>query len=353
MEIERERFGALPEGTPVERFSLYGPLIVRVMSYGATVTELFAPDRAGRPGNVVLGFDRLEPYLSGCPYFGATIGRVANRITDAAFTLDGIEYPLTPNDGPNHLHGGIRGFDKKVWEPEPALSEEGASVRFRLTSPAGDEGYPGRLEASVRLTLTARSELILEYEARSDRATPVNLTHHSYFNLAGAGAGDIGEHRLTLRAGHYLPVDEQRIPTGQVAAVEGSPYDFRTGRSMGERRGDLALGGYDHNFVLDPASAPDRPGLRRAAEVVEPQSGRALHVATSEPGMQFYDGNMLDGTIEGMGGAYSRFGGFTLEAQGFPDAVHQPRFPSVVLRPGEVYRQRTVYRFFVLEDEAR
>ncbi len=363
MRVEREAFGTAPDGRPVERFTLHGPLTIRIMTYGATVTELHAPDREGHLADVVLGFDRFEPYLAARSYFGATIGRVANRIAGSEFMLDGTGYPLPANEGAHHLHGGPCGFDRALWTAEAGVGTEGISVRFRHVSPDGDQGYPGRMEAIVRMTLSAGSEFGIEYEARVDRPCPVNLTHHSYFNLAGAGSGDIGSHLLTLHADRYLPVDKDRVPTGEIRPVAGSPFDFRSGAAMGARRALLPFGGYDHNFVNAPEEADKRPaggpdkrpaggpwqrGFRRVAEVVESSTGRVLTVSSTEPGLQFYDGNFLDGSITGLGGNYGKFGAFCLEAQGFPDAVHHPRFPSVVLRPGEVYRQRTVYRFSLM-----
>lgn len=362
MRIDVEPFGTAPCGAPVERHTLRGPLVVRASTWGARVTELHAPDRDGRPGNIVLGFDRPDPYLHHASRYGATIGRVANRIAHAWFELDGTRHSLAANEGRHHLHGGRRGFDRVVWSAEPEVNEDGASITFRHRSPDGDEGYPGSLEVLLRMTLTPGAELRLEYEATTDRPTLVNLTHHSFFNLAGAGSGDVGDHRLTLEASNYLPVDAERIPTGDIAGVAGTAYDFRTAVPMGARRSRLPLGGYDHNFVLDRSAHPAHPAVRaaagdvpvtgtvplRAARVLEPRSGRVLEVETTAPGLQFYDGNMMDGSLEGIGGRYGRFGGFCLEAQHWPDAVHHAGFPSIVLRPGETWRQRTVYRFSTL-----
>lgn len=347
--ITRTAFGTTPEGAAVESFTLRnaGGIEIRVISLGGIITHLTTPDRTGAMADIVLGFDTLEGYLDEHPYFGAIIGRYGNRIGRARFSIDGVEYPLAANNGPNHLHGGIKGFDKVVWDA--ATSEEAgrSSVTFTRTSPDGEEGYPGHLRTSVTYTLTDENALVIEYEATTDKATHVNLTHHSYFNLAGHNAGDILGHELTIDADRYTPVDDTLIPTGELAPVEGSPFDFRESTAIGARidtgNPQLTYGlGYDHNWVLNGT------GFRRAAFVVEPTSGRTLTVETTEPGLQFYSGNFLDGTLTGKGGAmYAHRAGFCLETQHFPDSPNKPSFPSTLVQPGETYRTRTVYTFGV------
>ena len=343
--LEKAEFGKLDDGTPVDIYTLTNRngARARIITYGATLTELHVPDRDGRMGDVVLGFDKLEPYLKGHPFFGSTAGRVANRIAKGRFTLDGKTYTLAVNNGPNHLHGGEKGFDKRVWTASPRPSADGPSVAFTYVSPAGEEGYPGTLMSTVVYTLLHDKNAVrIEYTAMSDAATPVNLTNHSYFNLKGSG-GDVLGHEVMLRAARFTPVDETLIPTGEIAPVAGTVMDFVKPRKIGERIGEVGGDpkGYDHNYVKDGG---DRYGL--AARVYEPTTGRVLEMYTSEPGFQFYTGNFLDGTLTGKNGVmYQKHGGFCLEAQHFPDSVNQPRFPSVILRPGETYRQRTEYHF--------
>jgi aldose 1-epimerase len=333
----------MPDGTPVQLFTLTNArgLVARLTNYGATITELHVPDRAGHADDVVLGFDNLAQYLGGHPYFGATVGRVANRIARGRFTLDGRTYTLARNNGPNHLHGGLEGLDKVVWRAEP-LSGPVAGVRFTHVSPDGDEGYPGRLDLAVVMTLTGAGELIIDYTATTDRATPVNLTNHTYFNLAGAG--DVLGHELMLSAEAFTPTDESLIPTGEILPVKGTPLDFTRLTRIGARFDQLTgqPRGYDHNFAIKRSGA----GLALAARVFEPRTGRAMDVTTTQPGVQLYTGNFLDGTIAGKRGVgYSGYAGFCLETQHFPDSVNQPLFPSTILGPGETYRQTTVYRF--------
>ena len=326
---------------------------MRVLDYGGIILSLRVPDRAGEFADVVLGYDSLPAYLAESPYFGALIGRYGNRIAGGRFTLDGQTYTLATNNGRNHLHGGVKGFDKVVWRAEPFERADEVGLVLTYTSPDGEEGYPGTLQARVTCTLTNRNELIFDYHATTDRATPVNLTQHSYFNLTGPGTRDILDHVLLLAADRFTPVDSTLIPTGELHAVAGTPFDFRTPTAIGARIGQDETqlrfgGGYDHNFVLDrpnPA-APDE--LTLAARVYEPASGRVLEVLTTEPGLQFYSGNFLDGTLTGKGGViYRHRTGFALETQHFPDSPNQPGFPSTILRPGEVYRTRTIYRFSV------
>lgn len=347
--VAREPFGTMPDGRVVERFRLSnaGGMHVDAISYGGIITSIAVPDRNGAMGDVVLGFDDLDGYLGEHPFFGAIIGRYGNRIANGAFTLDGRTYTLARNNGPNHLHGGVKGFDKVLWRAEPVAGQN--AVAFTYTSPDGEEGYPGRLDVRVTYTLTDKNELIVEYHATTDKPTPVNLTQHSYFNLAGHASGDILGHQLMITADRYTPVNDTLIPTGELAAVEGTPFDFRKPTAIGDRINDahpqIKNGlGYDHNWVLN-GTAGD---LRLAARVVEPTSGRTLEVATTEPGIQFYSGNFLDGSITGKGGAkYAHRTGFCLETQHFPDSPNQPAFPSTILRPGQEYRTRTVFTFGV------
>jgi aldose 1-epimerase len=305
------------------------------------------PDRSGKPGNIVLGFDRLEPYLAGVPYFGSTIGRVGNRIAKGTFRLNGKTYKLATNNGPNHLHGGLKGFDKVVWKAEVAAA--GATVRFSYHSPDGEEGYPGNLDVAVAYTLTDANELHLDYTATTDKATPVNLTNHSYFNLAGEGSGGILDHVLAIYADQLTPVDDTLIPTGKLAAVKGTVFDFTTPTAIGARIAKVPIAppvGYDHNYVLRPRGNMAGSGLTLAARVTEPTSGRVMEVRTTEPGIQFYSGNFLDGTIKNRKGVpYEKHAAFCLETQHYPDSVNHPNFPSTILEPGRTYRTTTVYAF--------
>lgn len=355
--VEVESFGRLPDGRKVRLFTLRNQrgMRVRITNYGTIVTELHAPDRQGRFADVVLGFDRLEPYLQGHPYFGCTVGRVANRIAGARFVLDGQTYQLPANEGSNCLHGGPHGFDKALWQ---ARVVGPASVRFRHVSPDGDQGFPGRLAVTLTVSLTEQNELRLEYLARTDRATPVNLTHHGYFNLAGEGT--VLGHRLQVAADFYTPKGPDRAPTGEIRSVAGTPLDFRNSVEIGARLAEVGEHppGYDHNFVLRGDGEgwnhtevwygrPDKPAF--CARVEEPRSGRFMEVWTTEPGVQLYTGNWLDGTLVGKGGRrYERHAGLCLETQHFPNAVNVPHFPSIILRPGRVYRQITLYRFGTL-----
>ncbi len=341
----------MPDGTPVVLFTLTNPrgIEIRAISYGAVIVSVRVPDRRGVLADVVLGFDRFEDYLTRSRYFGAVVGRVANRIAKGRFTLDGHPYQLATNQGDNHLHGGTAGFDKVVWHAEPFHRDAEVGVAFSRTSPDGEEGYPGALNVTITYTLTAQDELRVDYEATSDQPTIVNLTQHSYFNLAGEGSGDISGHELTIDADRYTPVDDAMIPTGELAPVDRTPFDFRSATRIGARidQNDEQLRrgqGYDHNFVLSPSVSR----LRRAIRVVEPTTGRTLEMSTTEPGVQFYSGNKLDPPIVGkQGHVYGRRAGLCLETQHFPDSPNHANFPAVVLRPWEKYESTTVFAFGV------
>jgi aldose 1-epimerase len=354
-----EPFGTAPGGTPVERWTLTnGEMTVRVLTYGGIVQTLEVPDADGEIENVVLGFDDLAGYVeqnNPGPYFGALIGRYGNRIAGGTFTLDGTTYQLPLNNGPNTLHGGPEGFDRRVWKATPVGDEDVAALQLELVSPDGDQGFPGTLSTTVTYTLDADSRLAIHYEATTDAPTVVNLTNHTYWNLAGEGSGDVYDQTLQIDASGFTPVDETLIPTGEVAPVEGTPFDFREPTPIGERiREDdqqLLFGqGYDHNWALDRTDDGAREGsdsedaLEEAAALHDPCSGRTLTVSTTEPGLQFYSGNFLDGTLVGTSGRIYRQGdGLALETQHFPDSPNQPAFPSTVLRPGEVYDSTTVF----------
>ncbi len=347
--VTRGSFGTLPDGTSVEVFTLTNTagVDIRAITYGGIIVSIRTPDRTGALADIALGHETLDGYVKNSPYFGCIAGRYANRIAKGRFTLDGAPYTLATNNGPNHLHGGVKGFDKVVWAGEPFKNARGVGVVLSYTSRDGEEGYPGALKTRVTYTLTDRNELVVDYEATTDKATVVNLTQHTYFNLAGAGTGDILGHELRLDADRYTPVDATLIPTGELAPVAGTPFDFRKPLAIGARINQdhpqlKAGGGYDHNFVLTRA----RPGLMHAARVVEPSTGRTLDVSTTEPGLQLYTGNFLDGTITGKGGrVYAHRSGFCLETQHYPDSPNQPAFPSTVLRPGQDYKTTTVFAF--------
>lgn len=347
--VKHEAFGKTRDGQAVDLYTLSNAqgMEVRAMSYGGIILSLRVPDKQGRLGDVVLGYNSLEGYLTASPYFGSIIGRYGNRIAKGRFTLDGVEYKLAVNNGPNHLHGGLKGFDKVVWHAEPFKNKTGVGVIFTHTSPDGDEGYPGNLAVKITYTLTDQDELILDYHATTDKATPVNLTQHTYFNLAGEGSGDVLGHIVMLNADRFTPIDSTVIPTGELRPVKGTPLDFTRSTAIGARINQkdeqLAFGGgYDHNFVINRKG----PGLVLAARVTEPTSGRVLEVYTTQPGVQFYTGNFLDGTITGKSGhTYQRRSGFCLETQHYPDSPNHPDFPSTILRPGEEYKTRTIYKF--------
>ncbi|MGW2324151.1 aldose epimerase family protein [Streptomyces sp. NPDC001700] len=345
----KEHFGTLADGTKVDRWTIdNGRTRLSVLSYGGVVQSLEIPDRHGRRANVSLGFTDLDAYVASSPYFGALIGRYGNRIARGAFTLDGKAYQLPVNDGPNSLHGGDKGFDKRVWSVEPFRKGADVGLTLRRVSPDGEMGYPGQLTVRVDYTLTPAGDFRIDYEATTDKATVVNLTNHTYYNLAGEGSGSIYDHRLQIAASRYTPVDKTLIPTGELAKVAGTPFDFRRAKEIGRDIRDahqqvLYGQGLDHNFALDK-------GLTRRPEhivtVTEPESGRVMKIATTEPGVQLYSGNFLTGTFAGTSGQVYRQGdGFCLETQHFPDSPNQPAFPSTVLRPGATYRSTTVHSF--------
>jgi len=344
--IESQEFGRTRDGSPVTIYTLRNRqnAVARVTTYGAMLTELHMPDRDGRMADVVLGFDTLEPYLKGHPFFGNTTGRYANRIAKARFTLDGVTYTLPANNGPNHLHGGPDGLDKQNWQAESLETEAGPAVRFRHRSPDGTSGFPGNLDLVVTYTLNHDNELRIDSDARTDKPTVINLTNHSYFNLAGAGSCDVLGHVLKLHADRYTVPDDQLIPTGELRSVEGTPLDFREPTPIGARWDQLPerLKGYDHNFVLNDWE-PGR--LVPCAELHDPSSGRRMRVLTTEPGVQVYTAIHLR-VDHGKGGkSYGPAGGVCLETQHFPDSPNRPEFPSTVLRPGETFRSTTIYAF--------
>ncbi|HEV8364227.1 MAG TPA: aldose epimerase family protein [Gemmatimonadaceae bacterium] len=346
--VAKAEFGRMPDGAVVDGYTIRNKhgTSLHAITYGGIITSLRTAARGGRIGDIVLGFNDLGTYLAGHPYFGAIVGRYANRIAKGRFTLDGRTYQVPTNNGENTLHGGTRGFDKVVWKATSFENDTSAGVILTHVSPDGDMGYPGRVDVRVRYTLTDSNELVVEYLATTDKATPINLSQHTYFNLAGEGQRDILAHVLQLNASRYTPVDSTLIPTGELASVAGTPFDFRTATAIGARIGltneQLRLGrGYDHNFVLDRSGT----GVQHAARVVEPSTGRTLDVFTDQPGLQFYSGNFLDGSNRGKGGVYAYRFGFCLETQHFPDSPNKPAFPSTILRPGERFTSRTVFRF--------
>ena len=353
--VARTAFGQTSDGRPVELFTLTNTrgIELRTTNYGGIIVSLKTPDRSGRLDDIVLGYDSLNGYLRETPYFGAIVGRVGNRIARGRFALDGTTYRLATNNGPNHLHGGLKGFDKVLWNAEPFRNEGGVGVVFDYTSADMEEGYPGILRIRVTYTLTDQNQLIVDYEATTSKPTPVNLTQHSYWNLAGDGSRDILAHELTINADSMTPVDSTLIPTGEISPVAGTPFDFRTPMRIGARidqRQNTQIrygGGYDHNFVLNRGGVA-ADALLHAARVAEPTTGRTLDVFTTEPGMQFYSGNFLDGSITGKAGhIYHNRYGLVLETQHYPDSPNHPNFPSTILRPGQQYRTRTVFAFGV------
>lgn len=351
--VSRAPFGVLPNGDSVHVFTMTNAdgIELRALDYGGLVISLKTPDKTGALGDIVLGYDNIDGYLKSTPYFGAIVGRYGNRIAKGKFTIEGKTYSVPVNNGVNSLHGGLKGFDKVMWTAESSQDSTGAHVVLSYVSTDGEEGYPGTLTARVTYTLTNANEFAIEYHATTDRATPINLTQHSYFNLAGSG--DVLAHQLSLNADAYTPVDSTLIPTGVLQPVAGTPFDFRQRVAIGAHINDAdaqltIAGGYDHNFVITRTAGDT--SLVHAARVVEPISGRTLDVATTEPGVQFYTGNFLDGTITGKAGhVYQRRNGFCLETQHFPDSPNQPSFPSTILMPGATYHTRTVYTFGVVK----
>jgi len=344
--VDQTEFGKLPDGTAITAYTLKNAKgsWAKVITYGATLTELYVPDKSGKPGDVVLGFSDLQGYLSDHPFFGATVGRYANRIAKGHFTLNGKEYSLAINNGPNTLHGGKIGFSRKVWKAEILPGMTAAAVRFTYLSKDGEENFPGNLNVSVTYTLTDTNELKLDYRAETDQDTPINLTNHSYFALGGPGKNILDE-VLFLNAGEYTPVDSTLIPTGEIKSVKGTPLDFTKPTAIGARINEIKdIGGYDHNFVLNGKAGK----LRLAARAADPTTGRQMEVWTTEPGVQFYSSIGLNGSIVGKGGiAYPKFGGLCLETQHFPDSVNHPNFPSAILHLGKPFESDTIYKFSV------
>jgi aldose 1-epimerase len=349
--IQKSPFGKTSDGTEADLYTLKNKngVEAKITNYGGTVVSLTAPDRNGKFGDVVLGFDSLSSYLTKSPFFGCIIGRYGNRIAKGKFQLNGKEYTLALNNGPNHLHGGIKGFDKVVWKAEPVSLRDGTGLKLSYVSGDGEEGYPGTLNVTVQYTLTDSNELKIDYTATTDKPTVVNLTNHSYFNLSAGASKDILGHELTVFADRFTPVGKTLIPTGELKSVEGTPFDFRKPAKIGARINDKDEqiqfgGGYDHNFVLNGPMGT----LRLAAIAGDSASGREMEVYTTEPGMQLYTGNFLDGTIKGKGGTvYEKRAAFCLETQHYPDSPNQPKFPTTTLNPGETYQTTTVYKFLV------
>lgn len=349
LSVSQASFGQSSSGSPVDLFTLTNEtgLIVKITNFGGVITEIHAPDKNGVFVDINLGFDHIEPYYKDAPYFGALIGRFGNRIGHGKFTLDGTTYQLDTNNGANHLHGGFVGFDKVVWDASTFETDYSVGITLTYLSVDGDQGYPGNLNTTVVYELTNNNELLVKYHAITDKATPINLTQHAYFNLAGKG--DILSHEITINADRFTAVDPAAIPTGELPLVENTPFDFRSPRLIGEninaddeqiRNGN----GYDHNYVLNKTHEKE---LSLAARVLESNSGRVLEVFTQEPGVQFYSGNFLDGSLTGKGWNYTRRSGFCLEPQHFPDSPNQPHFPNTILRPGEEYTSLMSYKFSV------
>jgi len=345
--VQQQDFGTR-DGRPIILYTLTNAhgVEVRAMNYGGIILSLRVPDRKGQLADIVLGHEKAEEYMPNPPYLGAIVGRYANRIANGTFNLDGKTYTLPKNDGPNTLHGGVtRTFDKVLWDGEPLKGKNG--VAFTYLSKDGEEGFPGNLKVAVTYTLTDSNELVIDYQATTDKATPINVSQHSYFNLKGAGNGDILDHEIMINADKFTPVDKNLIPTGELRAVKGTPFDFTTSTKIGARIEDpyeqMVLGhGYDHNFVLNRKGA----GLSLAARVYEPTTGRVLEVSTTQPAVQFYTGNFLDGSVTGKEGhVYKRRYGLCLETQHYPDSPNHPDFPSTILKPGEKFHQTTVFKF--------
>jgi aldose 1-epimerase len=344
--VESSGFGKMPDGTAVDLYTLTNArgLQAKVISYGATLIGVNAPDRNGKFENVTLYLDSFDDYLRGHPFFGSVVGRYANRIAAARFQIDGVEYKLTANSGANHIHGGKEGFQRAVWKAEPLREGDAVGVKLTHLSPDGEAGYPGTLEATVTYKLTGNDELILDYTARTDKPTHVNLTNHAYWNLAGAGSGDVLRHVLMLNADGYLPTDKTKIPLGEIKSVEATPMDFRQPQTIGSRIEEVEDRNYDHCYVLSK-----QPGerLSLAARLVEPGSGRVMEVQTTQPGVQLYTAKGLSSKLRAGGKSYGPYHGVCLETQHFPDSPNRPAFPSTVLRPGQTYHEITIYKFSI------
>ncbi len=343
MEIKKELFGSI-DGNDVYLYTMENPagMQIQITNYGGIVTSIKVPDKNGKFDDIALGYDSLKGYLIETPYFGAIVGRCANRISYGKFTLDGKEYTLSTNEGPHHLHGGTEGFDKKIWQPTPMTDDSTASLKLTYTSSDGEEGYPGNLDVTVVYSLTKDNKFKIEYTAKTDQATPINLTHHTYFNLAGTSGRNILDHVLMIEADKYCVTNPDLTPTGEIRDVEGTNMDFRTPMPIGARIG-MVPGGYDHNYVLN-----NNGQFGKVAELYDPKSGRVIEVFTTEPGMQFYSGNFLDGSIVGEYGlVYQKHYGLCMETQHFPDSPNHPNFPDNILRPGDTYKQLTIYKFGV------
>jgi aldose 1-epimerase len=350
---EHKAFGKTNDGTPVEQYILRNShgLQATVITYGATLQSLKVPDRNGKAEDIVLGFDNVQGYQAGTAYFGATIGRYGNRLANGAFELDGQHYQVPKNDGPNSLHGGTQGFDKHVWKAEPSKTDDSVGVTLTYLSKDGEMGFPGNMKTEVTYSLTEKNELRIEYKASTDKPTVLNLTNHSYFNLAGAGNGDVLKQLVTLHADHYTPVNAKLIPTGELLAVSGTPMDFTQPTAIGKnikadhpqlKFAEPKQGGFDFNWALDAEGDVGQ----LAADVFDPASGRRLQLYTTEPGVQFYTSNFLDGTVKGKAGkVYPHWGAFTLETQHYPDSPNQSNFPSTRLDPGKTYTQSTLFKF--------
>jgi aldose 1-epimerase len=345
MPLQTAEYGRLHDGRPVHLFTLTNRngVRVRLLDYGAITVGIETPDRAGQLADITLGFDDLAGWLKNPPYFGATVGRYANRIAQGRFTLDGRTYTLATNNGPNHLHGGLKGFDKVLWNAEPQQGPGVVGIKFTYRSPDGEEGYPGNLAVTAVNSPTGDGGFRVEFTATTDKPTVVNLAYHTYWNLAGHNAGDVLKHALLLAADNFTAVDAGLIPTGEIRRVQGTPLDFTAATPIGARLAAVE-GGYDHNFILRHGGQ----GIGLAARVYEPGSGRVMELTTDQPAVQFYSGNFLDGSVRGKGGtAYRQHAGFCLETQHYPDSPNHPEFPTTVLRPGETYRHRMVHRFAI------
>jgi aldose 1-epimerase len=359
--IEKQLYGITEDGSEVYEYTLTNAkkMEVKIITFGGIITSIMVPDRRHIFENVALGFDNLQDYETKNPYFGSITGRYANRIDEGRFTLDGVTYQLEINNPPNHLHGGFKGFDKVVWEVTEEINRRDAvGIELHYLSPDGDQNYPGNLDVYVVYTLTDKNEIRMDYQATTDAPTIVNLTNHTYWNLEGEGEGDIYDHILKINASHYTPVDETLIPTGEIEPVEGTPFDFRKSKRISDGiRSDhpqVVIGrGFDHNWVLDRPSFEDK-SMILAARLYEPTSGRQLDIFTTEPGIQFYSGNFLDGTLYGTSHrAYRQGDGLALETQHFPDSPNHPNFPSTVLQPGETYQTTTIFKLSVIPIKAR